>query len=239
MFWQDNELLLDAVDHARQYPWKGRSSSDAYNPKSTALELKSYLDDARSVYDVIPISNRDYDSPAQGNEHELAIPVMGVQTMMPPMGDYYYQLGYRQPQEISKLAEDATSDRSRASEHLRSAWSSAFSRKANMNAACFAAVKAIEAAARDTIEPKKSKPTLGTMISAMKDKRTKWQTDLGSPDSEDITMIISMMNMVWKGHSRHSNPDELIDVPPERCEMIVHSAALLVHWFSSGKVRRA
>lgn len=73
----------------------------------------------------------------------------------------------------------------------------------------------------------------------MESKPTKWQTDLGLPASEDITMVIGMMKTVWKGHPRHGNPDELIDVSSERCEIIVHSAALLVHWFSLGRVRQA
>ena len=77
------------------------------------------------------------------------------------------------------------------------------------------------------------------MIKAMVNKPAKWQTDMGSPDSKDIKTIINMMNMVWKGHRRHGNPDEPIDVSSEQCEMIIHSAVLLVHWFSSGRVRQA
>ena len=152
-----------------------------------------------------------------------------------------HQLGYRQPPEISELVEYATSDRSRAYEHLRRAWLSAFSREPDLNAACIEAVKAIESAARGIIEPNNSRPTLGTMIKAMKNKPAKWQTDMRAPDSEDIKTIINMMKTVWKGHMhlRHGNPDEPIDVSSEQCEMIIHSAALLAHWFSSGNVKQA
>ena len=287
MFWQDDDLLLDAIDHALQYPWKGRSYLDAASllgdyppsPKSAALELKSYLDDARSVYDVFPIGNREHDdqnlpkrtrgvsisgnddvSPVRGDEHELGefaiqdeldelalaamrrdkheLDELSVRAIQAPVRGDEYRLGYRQPQEIRELAEDAISDRSRASEHLRRAWLSAFSREADLNAACIEAVKAIESAARGIIEPNNSRATLGSMIRAMESKPTKWQTDLGSSGSEDLKTIIGMMKMVWKGHPRHGNPDDLIDVSLERCEMIVHSAALLVHWFLSGRVRQ-
>ena len=60
-----------------------------------------------------------------------------------------FELAYRQPPEITELVEAVTSNRDRASEHLRRAWSLAFSREADPNAACVEATKAIEAAARD------------------------------------------------------------------------------------------
>lgn len=117
MFRQDDEILLDAIDHALQYPWKGRSSSDDYHPKSSALELKSHLADARSVYDVFLVENREHYSPVIDDEHEP-----DTQATMAPTRGYEHHLGYRQPPEISKLVEDATSDKSRDSEHLRRAW---------------------------------------------------------------------------------------------------------------------
>jgi len=75
------------------------------------------------------------------------------------------------------------------------------------------------------------------MIAAMEAKPTKWATDLTSPDLDGVGTVIGMMKAVWKGHLRHGNPSEPLDVPAERCEMIVHSAALLVHWFTSGRMR--
>ena len=179
------------------------------NPWDAARVVAFYLDDARSVYDVFQVSDQEY------------------------------KIDYRQPPEITELVEEVTSDRSRAAEHLRRSWTLAFSREADPNAACVEATKAIEAAARDTIEPNNSRATLGTMIAAMEAKPTKWNTDLTSPDLDGVGTVIGMMKAVWKGHLRHGNPNEPLDVPAERCEMIVHSAALLVHWFSSGRVRQA
>ena len=212
LFLQDEELLLDAIDHALSYP-----AQDVYNPYDPsagnvyerAQTLKSYFDEARSVYDVFHVDGPEF------------------------------ELGYRQPPEITELVEAVTSNRDRASEHLRRAWLLAFSREADPNAACVEATKAIEAAARDTIEPNNSRATLGTMIAAMEAKPTKWATDLTSPDLDGVGTVIGLMKAVWKGHLRHGNPNEPLDVPAERCEMIVHSAALLVHWFTSGRVRQA
>ena len=61
------------------------------------------------------------------------------------------------------------------------------------------------------------------MIAAMEAKPTKWATYLTSPDLDGVGTVIGMMKAVWKGHLRHGNPNEPLDVPSERCEMIVHS----------------
>ena len=179
------------------------------HPRDAALTLKSHLDDARSVYDVFKVEG------------------------------FEYELGYRQPPQITALIEDVTSNQTRAAEHLRRAWSLAFAREPDLNAACIEATKAIEAAARDTVEPKNPTATLGTMIAAMDNKPAKWTTDFASSGSNSLETIIGMMKMVWKGHPRHGNPNEPLDVPTEQCEMIVHTVALLVHWFLSGRVRQA
>ena len=204
MFYKNEELMLDAIDHVLSHP-----EPRTHNPFESAALVKSYLDDARSIYDVFRVD---------GIEHEI---------------------GYRQPLELTQILEEVTSDRNRASEHLRRAWSQAFSREADPNAACVEATKAIEAAARSTTEPNNPRATLGTMIAALEAKPTKWSTDLTSPDLDGVGTVIGMMKTVWKGHLRHGNPNEPLDVPAERCEMIVHSAALLVHWFSSGRVKQA
>lgn len=211
LFARDEELMLDAIDHALSYPadWDRRRDPGDRRVHGIAMTLRSYFDEARSVYDVFYVGDREY------------------------------ELGYRQPPEVTALVESVTSDRSRASEHLRRAWSQAFSREPDSTAACVEATKAIEAAARSTIEPSNTRATLGTMIAAMEAKPTKWVTDLTSPDLDGVGIVIGMMKAVWKGHLRHGNPDDPLDVPVERCEMIVHSAALLVHWFSSGRVRQA
>ena len=204
LFYRDEELLFDALDHALTYP-----DFQIQHPYEAAQTIKSFLGDARSVYDVFQVDGGTY------------------------------EIGYRQPPEITQLLEEITSDRGRASEHLRRAWSLGFSREADLNAACIEAIKAIEAAARSTIEPGNARATLGTMIAAVASKPTKWQTDLGSPGSDDLETVLGMMKMVWKGHLRHGNPNDPIDVTIERCEMIVHTAAILVHWFLSGRVRQA
>ena len=202
VFEEDHVLLLDAVDHVLMYPLP-----DVQTNRGAAAEIKQYLDDARSVYDVVG------------------------------RGDGTSELQYRQPPELTALLDEVVTSRSRASEHLRSARSLAFGRDANPTAACIEATKAVEAAARDVIIPTDSTATMGKMIVALEDKPAKWQTDFEPTDHHDIRTVSSLMQLIWKGHPRHGNPDDPLSVPPQRAEMIVHVAALLVHWFVSGRVR--
>ncbi len=172
--------------------------------------IGSYLDDARSVYGVFYLDADEY------------------------------QLVLRQPPEMTTLIEEVLTKRDRASEHLRQAWSQAFSRDGtDPNSASVTATMAIEAAAKDIIIPDDPKATLGKMISAMEHKPEKWTTDFESSDEDSVKTVIGMMKMVWKGHLRHGDPDQPLDVPESRCEMILHTAVLLVHWFQSGRVRPA
>ena len=198
----DPELLLDAIDHALQYP--GPNEAELLDLLDRVV---SYLDDARSVYDVVRLD---------GLKCELA---------------------WRQPPELTEIVANVTSDRSRASDHLRRAWSHAFARQPDPSAACIEAAKAVEAAARATIEPNNPKATLGTMLKAVEVKPEKWTTVFESSDARSLETVISMMRMIWKGHLRHGNPEEPLDVSTEQCEMIVHTAALLVHWFGSGRIK--
>ena len=183
------------------------SIKDANYKHRVAHKVKQYFSDARSIYDIRHVA---------GDEYEIQ---------------------HRQPPELTSLVENTVNANTRASEHLRRAWSHAFSRDRSPNEACFEATKAIEAVAGSIILPNNPKPTLGKMVSAMEDKASNWTTDFESAEIHDVDTVIAMMKMVWKGHLRHGNPSEPLDVSPERADMIMHLAVLLVHWFSSGRIR--
>ena len=146
------------------------------------------------------------------------------------------ELQHRQPPELTKLVEDATSSSDRAARHLREAWSNTFSRKADLNAAGVAAVKAVEVAAKSVVIPDNPKATLGQIINAMGDKPEKWETD--SEADHSIKVVVDMMSQVWKGHYRHGDETQPFEASAEGTTMSVHLAVVLVHWFSSGKIRR-
>jgi len=149
-------------------------------------------------------------------------------------GNGRYELQYRQPEALTALVEEATLGTDRASEHLRRAWSKAFGRQPDPNGACVEAVAAIEVAARPIVSPNNGRSTLGTIIRDINAKPSKWTSD--SEADDDIEKIVAMMDLVWTGHFRHGDDSKPISVSNAGAEMIVHLAAILVHWFTSGRV---
>lgn len=73
------------------------------------------------------------------------------------------ELQHRQPEAVTALIAQVTSNSDRASEHLRQAWSKAFGMKPDPNGACIEAAAAIEIAAEPIISPNSAKVTLGTL----------------------------------------------------------------------------
>jgi hypothetical protein len=147
-----------------------------------------------------------------------------------------WELQDRQPAELTDVVGKAASGGDRAATHLQDAWSKGFGRDPDHRAASRAAVDAIEAAAKPIVSPSNERATLGTMIRDMKAKPEKWITD--SAADGDIVGVIGMMELVWTGHFRHGNEEEPIDPGSGGTEMILDVAAVLVHWFRSGRIRR-
>lgn len=153
-------------------------------------------------------------------------------------GDERYELQFRQPPELSELADSEISQGGRVSRHLRGAWSNCFGRNPDFNTACREAVNAVEVAAKPEIIPDDPKATLGKMCSAVDDKPSKWETDSELDDS--IETILGMMQMVWnEGKYRHGDETAPLGVSQEAAEMTVQTALLLVSWFRSGRIRLA
>lgn len=152
-------------------------------------------------------------------------------------GNGRYELQDRQPEAVTALIEEASSATDRSAEHLRRASSKAFARKPDPTGACVEAVAAIEVAAKPVVSPNNAKATLGTIIRDMKAKPSKWTTD--SEADGGIETVIAMMDMVWTGHFRHGDENKPVDVSNEGAEMVVQLAAVLVHWFRSGRIRES
>jgi len=150
--------------------------------------------------------------------------------------DESWELQRRQSEELADLAQTAASVSDRAGEHLRRAWSELYGRQPNPNQACNEAVSAIEAAAKPVVSPINGRTTLGTLVSDMGLKPSKWTTD--SEADTDLETVIAMMKMVWTGHYRHGDETKKIEVTQEGAEIVVQLATLLVHWFRSGLVSR-
>ena len=146
-----------------------------------------------------------------------------------------HEVQYRQPEEMSELVDSETTRPGRAAEHLRAAWSKCFGLSPDLNEACIEAVKAIEVAAKPVVAPNDQLITLGKMCGLIRTCLSDWET--GSAYESSIETILSMMDMVWKGHLRHGDESAPLEVSQEAAEMTVQTAVLLVSWFRSGRIR--
>ena len=155
--------------------------------------------------------------------------------------DGNFELQFCQSEEMTELFQIEADQPGRAAEHLRRAWSKCFHRDRDPNKACSEAVSAVEAAAKPVISPNNQRTTLGTLLRDMKpdsDKEPgyKWETD--SEFDSSMETVFCMMQLVWnEGHYRHADDTLPLEVSQEAAEMTVQTAALLVNWFRSERIR--
>jgi hypothetical protein len=84
-----------------------------------------------------------------------------------------------------------------------------------------------------------SRATLGTMLGHMRGHSDDFRLMLPAP-GVPITSVIGMMTALWEGQtSRHGaqNPTRPETIAEARAA--IHLAVVLVHWFSTGIVRRS
>ncbi len=127
-----------------------------------------------------------------------------------------------------------------AADHLATAWRAAYGRQPAPGRAYSEAIKAAEAAAHDTIEPRNAKATLGTMLGVIRNLPLKFDTTLSTPAGRDpISPIEAMMRALWEGQtSRHGARTTTVPETLEAARAGVHIAASIVQLFTSGAVTR-
>jgi len=114
---------------------------------------------------------------------------------------------------------------------LQQSFSAAFGLNPSPGEAYKMAVKAVETAAHQTIEPKNTGATLGTMLKVMRNAPVKWtlpveeRADHAHGNEE---LLIAMMQSLWDGQEdRHR--DGTVDLHEARAAF--HAAVALVGWF--------
>jgi hypothetical protein len=141
---------------------------------------------------------------------------------------------------ITDLIQNAAPPHSRAEQHLQLSWLRIYGREKDASSGYREAIRAVEAAAKPLVSPNNPSTTLGTLISNMSDKPSKWTFSL-SPEAIDtpIETVINLMHLLWKAQlDRHGTDDELVPlvVSPEEAETALHTSALLVFYFSAGPI---
>jgi hypothetical protein len=97
-------------------------------------------------------------------------------------------------------------------------------------------IKAVEAAARPIVAPNDALATLGTMISAMRDKEVKWEVTLAAEKVDDV---IRRAEILWKTpHERHGSDLPQPPVTIDQAQAGFNLALSLVDYFARGLIRR-
>ncbi|MGW2542593.1 hypothetical protein ACWC5I_17375 [Kitasatospora sp. NPDC001574] len=132
-------------------------------------------------------------------------------------------------------------ERGSASEHLHEAVTRAYALTPDPVTAYSEAIKAVESAAHATLDPKRDRATLGTMLGEMPKIAHKLVFDIeGADPQEGVEMVRRMMKMLWDGQtSRHGKQRPTRKETPAEAKAAAHLAAVLVQYFSSGAIRRA
>ena len=83
--------------------------------------------------------------------------------------------------------------------------------------------------------------TLPAAVRDLRNQRAQWQLsieDTSAGHCADIDSLTQMLELLWKGQSRHGgNPNSRRQTQAES-EAAVHMAAALTQWFSAGILHR-
>lgn len=144
---------------------------------------------------------------------------------------------------VTAAVEMTLSSGGNAADHLQRAWHAAYGRNPDPRNAQSEAIRAVEAASKQTIAPNDVDYTLGKAIGCLRDAPQKWVVEASAPAKTDrVETVKSMFELLWQGQvGRHGTPDLTVPVEPTPIEAqaAVHLATTLVQWFTMGVVYRS
>ena len=143
----------------------------------------------------------------------------------------------RLPEETQAALEEALSTGDAAAQHLADAWRDGWSRTPNATSSYQSGIMAIESAMRSIVSPDHPKATLGTMLSAVKDKPLKWQTRFDGDNSAGVVGLEQVLSAIWQAHVRHGE-DKYASVTIEQARDVCHLALLVVNLANSRGLAR-
>jgi hypothetical protein len=128
-----------------------------------------------------------------------------------------------------------------AADHLRTAWVAAYGFNPDPDKAYDQAVLAIEEVICPLVSPQNSRPTLGTVIADLKNQAARWELTIGDTSTGQpatIDGVIKVLELLWKGQSRHGGSANSRQQTQAEAEAAVHMAATLTQWLTTGVLRR-
>jgi hypothetical protein len=142
--------------------------------------------------------------------------------------------------EEASSAASANRSAGSAATQIHAAWDAIHALQPDPPKAYRAAISAVESAAHAVIEPNNPRATLGTMLGQLRNNPTRYALAIPGPTGKgDITPLIAMIELLWHGQtSRHGGQIPTRDEIREEADMAVQLATTLVHWLTTGAVRR-
>lgn len=143
----------------------------------------------------------------------------------------------RVDQTLERAAELVDAKGGRPAEHLRDAWHKAWGRNADASGAHQEAVSAVEAAYAPIVSPANPRTTLGTIISNIREKPSKFRVRLqASGADKDVGRVVAMMELLWISQIRHGTADQAapISVSLDEARDAVALSTTLVHLAQQG-----
>ncbi|MFC8818996.1 hypothetical protein PS783_37965 (plasmid) [Streptomyces enissocaesilis] len=140
-----------------------------------------------------------------------------------------------------KAVEAGASKAETAAAHLRAAFSEAYGIRPDPSAAYSRAIKAVEAVANPLFLPNAPEPTLGKVRAHLDQGQHKYEMAISDKTGmpAGIDAVVAMISLLWHGQrDRHEGGPTSAPVTQEAAETAVHTAAILVHWFSNGSIRK-
>ncbi|MFF4119550.1 hypothetical protein ACFY0P_39750 [Streptomyces sp. NPDC001714] len=123
--------------------------------------------------------------------------------------------------------------------HLQASWAATYGRHPDPAKAYDEAIRAVEAAAIPVVLPNGTKETLGKVLAHLTQATDKWELAIGGQNRGAIGPLTEMIRLLWQGHvARHAGGPTFRLQHQDEAQMAVHLAATLVHWFTTGAVRK-
>jgi hypothetical protein len=125
--------------------------------------------------------------------------------------------------------------------HLREAWVAAYGLSPDPDKAYDQAVLAVEELTCPLVSPSNNRATLGTVARDLRNQLSQWELNIGDTGTGQpaaINTIIEMLDLLWKGQSRHGGNSNSRQQTRAEGEFAVHMAAVLTQWLSTGLLLR-
>ena len=139
---------------------------------------------------------------------------------------------------LQLVAESVFETKTRPASHLKDSWHKAWGRNPDASGAYREAVRAVEAAYAPIVSPRNARATLGTIISDIRNKPSKFRVRLQADEPcDNVEQIAGMLQMLWKSQSdRHgtASEDVPLNVRTEEARDAVVLATTLVHLAQQG-----